>query len=120
VAAKKVLLLLSCLAGITAPAHAQTLAHAEVTAIVRVPDFLSVRVGETTTIGSHARRVTVYVTANRRWQLSVAHACGTCVMRIQDGEGRGGNETPVTIEYEWPEGTAPPDPAQIHYLLTPA
>ena len=116
------LLLIFCFAGLTAPALAQgqTLARAEVTATVRVPDFLSMRIDDPTPIGSHARSVTVYVTANRGWQLSVTNACGNCVVRVQGGEGRGGNDTPVFIEYEWPEGTAPPHPTQIQYILIPS
>ena len=118
--AKKVLFLLFCLAGIAAPAQAQTLARVEVTASVRVPEFLSTRIGDTAAIGTHARRVTVYVTANRRWQLTVANACVGCTVRIEDAEGRGGNDIPVTIEYEWPQGSAPPEPTQIQYVLVPA
>jgi hypothetical protein len=119
VTAKKVLLLTFCIAGFTAPAQAQTLARAEVRATVRIPDFMSLRIGETTAIASHARRVTVYVTANRAWQLSVANACESCTVRIEGGQGRNGNDIPVTIEYEWPEATAAPDPAEIQYVLVP-
>ena len=78
------------------------------------------RLGETTAIGSHARRVTVYVTANRAWQLTVVNACASCAVRMESPEGRGGNDIPVTIEYEWPEGSAPPEPAHIQYVLVPA
>jgi hypothetical protein len=118
--AQKVLFLLLCLAGLAAPAQAQILARAEVTAIVRVPDFLSMRIAETTAIGSHARRVTVYVTANRGWQLQVANTCASCSVRTEGAEGRGGNDIPVIIEYEWPENSAPPEPTQIQYVLVPA
>lgn len=113
-------------------ASAQTLARVQVMAHLRIPDFLTLRVGEATTTGDNARRVTVYVSANRIWQLSVAKTCGsTCGSlrwRILTGMerssssgivGRNGNDIPVTIEYEWDASSPPPESA-LRYELTPA
>ena len=119
------LILFFCFAALAAPAQAQTLARVEVSATVRVPDFLSMRVAETAEPGPNVRNVTVYVTANRGWQLSVTNACAGCTVRMESLDAYGstllggdnGNDIPVTIEYEWPEGT---DPTQIQYVLIPA
>jgi hypothetical protein len=117
VTTKKVLSLIVCFIGFAVPLQAQTLARAEVTATVRIPEFLSMHVGEATEIDNGTRRVTVFVTANRGWQLSVVNACGTCTVRMEGAEGRSGNDIPVTVEYAWPEGTNPPP---MKYVLVPA
>jgi len=123
------LLFILCFMTLATPLRAQTLARAEVTATVRMPEFLSMRVSEGTAVTTTSRRVTVYVTANRAWQLSVVHACTEpCTVRvISEGRehqehviGTTGNEIPVLIEYEWEAGRPAPSPTDLQYVLTPA
>ncbi|MGQ0813260.1 MAG: hypothetical protein ACT4O1_02210 [Gemmatimonadota bacterium] len=127
---RKLLWIPFCFAVLATPAHAQQLARAEVTAHIRIPDFLSMRVGDSTDLSKSSRRVTVYVTANRVWQLSVAPTCGTSCSALRwrvlsagvtstatRVVGRNGNDIPVVIEYEWAEGTTPPSPSELEYLL---
>lgn len=118
---------------VAAPAYGQQLASVMVTAHVRIPDFLNLRVGQTTTVSSSSRRVTVYVNANRVWQLSATQHCTEdCTpvrWRVVSGGqnssvesvrvvGGNGNDIPVVLEYEWSEGAPPPNPADLQYMLT--
>lgn len=118
---------------LASPAYGQQLASVMVTAHVRIPDFMNLRVGETTTVSATSRRVTVYVNANRLWQLSAEQRCTKdCAplrWRVVSGDanpgleaarvvGGNGNDIPVVLEYEWNEGAPPPDPADLHYMLT--
>lgn len=116
------------------PCSAQELAQARLTVTLRIPDFLSLRIGNTATAATEtSRRVTVYVSANRSWQLTVDPACGIACKTLRwhvvsapvntsvnDTRviGRNGDEIPVVIEYEWDAGQTPPDATDLRYLLS--
>lgn len=118
------LLLFVCSMLFAMPAAAQSLATADVTARVRIPEFLSMRMVDATAVSATARRVVVQVTANNAWQLSVGGAeQAQCKVQMTSGDavgdrvaGRGGNDMQVVIEYEC---AAPPEPGALRYELTP-
>lgn len=116
------------------PCHAQQLAQARLTLNLQIPDFLALRVDDAASVTSdNTKRVVVYVSANRTWQLTVDPACGSACKtlrwhvvsaapntNVHDTRvvGRNGNEMPVVIEYQWDAGTRPPEPADLRYLLS--
>jgi hypothetical protein len=106
------------------PALAQ-LARVEVTARVRVPEFMFIERGPVTEStlenGQHVRRVTLLISANRSWRLEVArlcvNSCTTAQYRVSSNSGKPGNAQQVVIEYFWDANTAVPPPDEFQYLL---
>jgi hypothetical protein len=100
-----------------APSQAQQLATVRVEARVQIPDFLSVKQGETKDVvredGTRIRRITLYVTANRSWNLSVVRSGSV----VDVATGNSGNAQAVTVELAWKDD-APPDPNALNYFLT--
>lgn len=116
------------------PCYAQQLAQTRLTLNLKIPDFLALRVDNTASVTTeNTRRVTVYVSANRTWQLTVDRACGSACKtlrwhvvsaapntNVNDTRvvGRNGDQMPVVIEYQWDTGTRPPEAADLRYLLS--
>lgn len=102
------------------PLSAQASASVHVEARVTVPDFMGIRPGEARDSiqadGTHVRRVTVYVSANRMWKLRVIKQ-GAVVKTLRGGRG---SDVPVVVELPWREPDEQPDPARIEYQLTGA
>jgi hypothetical protein len=106
-------------------AQAQQVAQVTTVASVRVPDFLVVKPGtvseRTLENGKHQRRVTLYVTANRAWTLSIARACeSNCTeaqYRVSAPAGKAGTALPVVVEFTWDSDEPAPPTGEFHYLL---
>ena len=111
-----------------ADAEAQQLAEVRTVAHVRVPDFLILQTGETTeqtlADGKQLRRVTLYVTANRAWNLEVARTCSSgcssAKYSVSGAAGNRGNAQQVIVEYVWERGAQPPATNEFEYLLVGA
>jgi hypothetical protein len=108
------------------PLASQELASVETSAYVRIPDFLSVKPGDVTEAqladGMRVRRVTLRVTANRRWTLQVVRACNEDCSdvdyRISSPNGKPGTDQQVEVEFVWGANQRAPTLTEFEYLLT--
>lgn len=124
----RMLLILVGLLAFGGIAEAQQLAQVNTVARVRIPDFLILKTGEvseqTLADGSRVRRVTLYVTANREWNLAVARNCGSncseAAYTVSKSAGKSCNEQAVVVEYVWTRDKAAPASNEFEYLLVGA
>ena len=120
----RILLLSLALVAFGSGAGAQQLAEVGVIAHVRVPDFLNVQVAETSETllrdGKQVRRVTLHVTANRQWSLTVVRTCASSCHNVEVSasafSGSRG-KTSVVVEYRWERGEPAPALEEFHYAL---
>ena len=120
----RILLLSLGLVAFGSSAGAQQLAEVAVIARVRVPDFLNVQVAGISETGlrdgKQVRRVTLYVTANRQWSLSVVRMCASSCSNVEVSatafSGSRG-KTSVVVEYRWERGEPAPALNEFHYAL---
>lgn len=112
------LLVATMLVASAAAAQAQQLASVRVDAHVTIPEFLSVKSGQTRDIvrsdGMRVRQVTVLVTANHTWNLEVVNQGAV----VKNTHGASGNDVAVIVEIPWSQAETPPDPAKLKYSLT--
>lgn len=108
------------------PLASQTLASVETSAHVTIPEFLSVKGGSVTEAeladGTRVRRVTLSVTANRKWTLQVVRTCnedcGDVDYRISSRSGKSGTDQKVEVEFVWGAGQRAPTLEEFEYLLS--
>jgi hypothetical protein len=120
----RILLLSLGLAAFGSSAPAQQSAEVTVIAQVRIPDFLNVQVGAVTEStledGQHLRRVTLHVTANRSWTLTVnrtqASNGSDAKVKLSKSEGKRGQHT-VVVEFRWNANERGPAPNEFQYVL---
>jgi hypothetical protein len=87
---------------------AQELARAEVTASIRVPEFMSLeRVSAfefTRADGMHVHRVTLLVSANHTWRLEVLAERPDVQYTVSKQSGRAAQRQEVVVEFVWKDG----------------
>ena len=102
------------LLGSTSPMAAQELARVEVTASIRVPEFMSIERASaheyTRADGMRVRRITLLVSANRTWRLEVSSERDDVKYTISKATGRAAQREEVVVEFVWKDtASAPPD-----------
>ena len=109
----------------TAPAKAQELARVQRTAVVRMPEFMSLQargiVEEQRTDGVNVKKVLLSVSANRSWRLQVEPSCDSdCKLpeyRVINGQGASAHQKLVVVEVFWRAGEKPPAVEKFAYSL---
>jgi hypothetical protein len=101
----------------------QELARVEVTATVRVPEFMSlerVSAYEFTRVdGMRVRRVTLLVSANRTWRLEVSAQRDDVQYTVSKPTGRAAQREEVIVEFVWKDAEEAPRPDEFAYSLVP-
>ena len=119
------LAVISLLVVAAVPAEAQELARVQRTAVVRIPEFMSLKaegvVEEERAGGVNVKKVLLSVSANRSWRLQVEPACAsecrTPEYRVIGGQGASAHQKQVVVEVIWRDGERPPALEQLAYSL---
>lgn len=100
---------------------AQELARVEVTASVRIPEFMSLErsaVTESTRAdGMRVRRVTLLVSANRMWRLEVSPSRAGVQYTISKATGRAAQRQEIIVELVWKDAELAAEANEVAYSL---